>query len=83
MFTPRLRCGGIRTGSGALTISLAQAAAPHGQVFTFEFNKDRVEKILQDMKTLGIENLVTASHGDACYGWVFSCLDWHCRRGNA
>ena len=54
------------TGSGALTISLAQAVAPHGQVFTFEFNKDRVEKILQDMKTLGIENLVTASHGDAC-----------------
>ena len=54
------------TGSGALTISLAQAVAPHGQVFTFEFNRDRVEKILQDMKTLGIENLVTASHGDAC-----------------
>ena len=54
------------TGSGALTISLAQAVSPHGQVFTFEFNRDRVGKILQDMKTLGIENLVTASHGDAC-----------------
>ena len=54
------------TGSGAFTISLAQAVAPHGQVYAFEFNKDRVNKIYQDMKLLSIESVVTATHGDAC-----------------
>ena len=62
------------TGSGALTISLAQTVAPRGQVYTFEFNEDRVEKIHQDMKLLGIQTLVTAIHGDACAKNGFSIV---------
>ncbi len=63
------------TGSGAFTISLAQTVAPHGQVYTFEFNKDRVNKIYQDMKLLGIESVVTATHGDACAEKGFSIVE--------
>ena len=62
------------TGSGALTISLAQTVAPHGQVYTFEFNEDRVDKIHQDMKLLGVQTLVTATHGDACAENGFSIV---------
>lgn len=54
------------TGSGSLTTSLARAVAPHGHVFTFEFNATRVDKARAEFKENGIANVVTVAHADAC-----------------
>ncbi|KAL4168947.1 hypothetical protein KRP22_009876 [Phytophthora ramorum] len=54
------------TGSGALTTSFARTVAPHGHVFTFEFNAVRAEIARQEFKRNGLESVITVECRDAC-----------------
>ncbi|CAI5725267.1 unnamed protein product [Peronospora effusa] len=54
------------TGSGALTTSFARTVAPHGHVFTFEFNAHRAEIARQEFKRNGLESVITVECRDAC-----------------
>jgi len=53
------------TGSGSLTLAMSRAVAPDGRINTYEFNESRVEAAKNDIKLLGIEDLVTVRHCDA------------------
>jgi tRNA (adenine57-N1/adenine58-N1)-methyltransferase len=54
------------TGSGSLSHSFAQAVAPLGHLFTFEFNEDRVVKAREDFAAHGLSDLVTVTHRNVC-----------------
>ncbi|KAI9915000.1 hypothetical protein PsorP6_007761 [Peronosclerospora sorghi] len=54
------------TGSGALTTSFARTVAPHGHVFTFEFNAHRAEIARQEFKRNGLERVITVECRDSC-----------------
>jgi tRNA (adenine57-N1/adenine58-N1)-methyltransferase len=45
-------------GSGALTIALASAVAPNGQVISYDNRKDFIEHALKNIKIATLENLV-------------------------
>eukprot|EP00644_Phytophthora_capsici_P007190 jgi/Phyca11/112772/e_gw1.22.50.1 len=70
MFAAALRSGSrvveSGTGSGALTTSFARTVAPHGHVFTFEFNAHRAEIAREEFKRNGLENVITVDCRDAC-----------------
>ncbi|CEO94252.1 hypothetical protein PBRA_000037 [Plasmodiophora brassicae] len=50
------------TGSCSLSTSLARAIAPTGRLFTYEFNAERFEQAVRDLKTMGLDHLVTCTH---------------------
>ena len=52
------------TGSGSLSVSLAKAIIPEGNLYTFEFNESRVVKAKEDFERLGIAENVTVTHRD-------------------
>ena len=54
------------TGSGALTTSFARTVAPHGHVFSFEFNAHRAEIARQEFQRNGLESVITVECRDAC-----------------
>ncbi|KAF1774150.1 S-adenosyl-L-methionine-dependent methyltransferase [Phytophthora cactorum] len=70
MFAAALRSGSrvveSGTGSGALTTSFARTVAPHGHVFTFEFNVHRAEIAREEFKRNGLEAFITVDCRDAC-----------------
>ncbi|KAG7376437.1 tRNA (adenine(58)-N(1))-methyltransferase catalytic subunit trmt61a [Phytophthora pseudosyringae] len=70
MFAAALRSGSrvveSGTGSGALTTSFARTVAPHGHVFTFEFNAHRAEIAREEFKRNGLESVITVDCRDAC-----------------
>ncbi|KAG6950924.1 hypothetical protein JG687_00013943 [Phytophthora cactorum] len=70
MFAAALRSGSrvveSGTGSGALTTSFARTVAPHGHVFTFEFNVHRAEIAREEFKRNGLESVITVDCRDAC-----------------
>ncbi|KAE9007590.1 hypothetical protein PR001_g15683 [Phytophthora rubi] len=70
MFAAALRSGArvveSGTGSGALTTSFARTVAPHGHVFTFEFNPHRAEIAREEFKRNGLESVITVDCRDAC-----------------
>jgi tRNA (adenine57-N1/adenine58-N1)-methyltransferase len=70
MFAASLRSGSrvveSGTGSGALTTSFARTVAPHGHVFTFEFNAHRAEIAREEFKRNGLESVITVDCRDAC-----------------
>lgn len=70
MFAAALRSGNrvveSGTGSGALTTSFARTVAPHGHVFTFEFNAHRAEIARDEFKRNGLESVITVECRDAC-----------------
>lgn len=53
------------TGSGALTCSFARTVAPHGHVFTFEFNAHRADIAREEFKRNGLESVITVDCRDA------------------
>lgn len=54
------------TGSGSLSHAFIRAVKPHGHLHTFDFHELRVEQARQEFKEHGLEQWVTAYHGDAC-----------------
>ncbi|KAF0690584.1 Aste57867_18031 [Aphanomyces stellatus] len=54
------------TGSGALTTAFARTVAPHGHVYTFEFNATRAQVAMDEFKANGMDSVVTIEHRDAC-----------------
>ncbi|TDH67723.1 hypothetical protein CCR75_001949 [Bremia lactucae] len=54
------------TGSGALTSSFARTVAPHGHVFTYEFNAHRADIARDEFHRNGLESIVTVECRDAC-----------------
>ena len=54
------------TGSGSLSVSLARAVAPLGQVHTFEFNAERAVAARQDFARMNLSHVITVSHRDSC-----------------
>ncbi|RHZ14969.1 hypothetical protein DYB37_009052 [Aphanomyces astaci] len=54
------------TGSGALTTAFARTVAPHGHVYTFEFNATRAQVAKEEFVANGLENVVTIECRDAC-----------------
>ncbi|KAF4319092.1 hypothetical protein BBO99_00006754 [Phytophthora kernoviae] len=70
MFAAALRSGSrvveSGTGSGALTTSFARTVAPHGHVFTFEFNAHRAEIAREEFTRNGLESVITVECRDAC-----------------
>ena len=47
------------TGSAAATTVFARALGPHGKVLSFEFHKERAAAAMQDMRLLGLNEVVT------------------------
>ncbi|RLN06102.1 hypothetical protein BBJ28_00004668 [Nothophytophthora sp. Chile5] len=70
MFAAALRSGSrvveSGTGSGALTTSFARTVAPHGHVFTFEFNAHRAEIAREEFARNGLGDVITVDCRDAC-----------------
>ncbi|KAF1318113.1 tRNA methyltransferase, partial [Globisporangium splendens] len=70
MFQASLRSGSrvveSGTGSGALTTSFARTVAPHGHVFTFEFNPTRAEIAREEFAHNGLQDVITVDCRDAC-----------------
>ncbi|TYZ68917.1 hypothetical protein PybrP1_012255 [[Pythium] brassicae (nom. inval.)] len=70
MFSASLRSGSrvveSGTGSGALTTSFARTVAPHGHVFTFEFNPTRAEIAREEFARNGLADVITVDCRDAC-----------------
>ena len=54
------------TGSGCMTISLARAVAPHGHVYTYEYNNQRAVHAQEEFKRLKIDDLITVQCKDVC-----------------
>ncbi|ETV94742.1 hypothetical protein H310_11704 [Aphanomyces invadans] len=54
------------TGSGALTTAFARTVAPHGHVYTFEFNATRAQVAKDEFHANGLDSVVTIECRDAC-----------------
>jgi tRNA (adenine57-N1/adenine58-N1)-methyltransferase len=52
------------TGSGSLSVSITKAILPNGQLFTFEFNENRVGRAKEDFDKLGLSPNITVTHRD-------------------
>lgn len=52
------------TGSGSLTHALARCVAPHGRVWTYEFNETRATMAKEEFAENGIDTCVTVTHRD-------------------
>ncbi|MCB9799487.1 MAG: tRNA (adenine-N1)-methyltransferase [Candidatus Omnitrophica bacterium] len=55
----------IGTGSGSLTMALAQAVAPHGHVHTFDRRSDLPKNAHKNIKRAGLEEYVTFHQREA------------------
>lgn len=54
------------TGSGSFSHAIARTIAPGGQLYTFEFSKDRYEKAKVEFANHGLESVVGIQHRDVC-----------------
>jgi tRNA (adenine57-N1/adenine58-N1)-methyltransferase len=52
------------TGSASLTHALVRAVAPHGHVYTFEFNEARAVAAAREIREHGLSHLCTVTHRD-------------------
>jgi tRNA (adenine57-N1/adenine58-N1)-methyltransferase len=52
------------TGSASLTHALVRAVAPHGHVYTFEFNEARAVAAAREIHEHGLSHLCTVTHRD-------------------
>ncbi|KAG2377407.1 hypothetical protein C9374_009318 [Naegleria lovaniensis] len=65
----RLRPGSIvieaGTGSGSLSTSISRTIMPNGQLFTFEYHKERFLQAVNEFRSNGLYN-ITITNGDVC-----------------
>ncbi|KAF0978845.1 hypothetical protein FDP41_001915 [Naegleria fowleri] len=65
----RLRPGSIvieaGTGSGSLSTSISRSIMPNGQLFTFEYHKERFLQAVNEFRSNGLYN-ITITNGDVC-----------------
>jgi len=64
-------CPGARVveagfGSGSLTMSLARAVYPSGQIHSFEYHEERALAGAQDLLTLGLGEVASVTHANVC-----------------
>jgi len=59
----------VGTGSGAMTVSLAQAVWPDGQVFTYEMRPEFVEAAAINIKKTGLSQVITQRVKDPSNGF--------------
>jgi tRNA (adenine57-N1/adenine58-N1)-methyltransferase len=56
------------TGSGCLSTNMSQVLQNNGHLYTFEFNKERADKLRETFKMLGMENTITIINRDVIEG---------------
>ena len=54
------------TGSGALSHAILRSIAPHGKLFTYEFNESRAIQARTEFVKNGVSHLVDVAHRDVC-----------------
>lgn len=54
------------TGSGALSHAMLRSIAPHGKLYTYEFNESRAIKAREEFEKNGVSHLVDVTHCDVC-----------------
>jgi tRNA (adenine57-N1/adenine58-N1)-methyltransferase len=52
------------TGSGCLSTNMSQVLQNYGHLYTFEFNKERADKLRETFQLLGLSNTVTITNRD-------------------
>ena len=52
------------TGSGCLSTNMSQVLQNSGHLYTFEFNKERADKLREVFKTINLINTITIIHRD-------------------
>ena len=54
------------TGSGAMSHGILRTIAPHGHLYTYEFNGHRAETAREEFEKHGLSKMVTVQHKDVC-----------------
>ena len=57
------------TGSGALTLTLAQAVGPHGMIYSYDIRADMQELAKQNLELVGMNKRVNLKTRDICDGF--------------
>ena len=65
----------VGIGSGSLTIALANAVAPNGQVISYDIRKDFIEHAMNNLKTAKLDNYVKTKIKDVTKGITEKDLD--------
>src|SRR3989339_278250 len=60
-----MKCIDAGGGSGFMTIMLANIVAPEGKVYTYEVNPEFANIVKQNVKSCGLENIVTVKNKSA------------------
>ncbi|MFH0848922.1 MAG: tRNA (adenine-N1)-methyltransferase [archaeon] len=74
-----LHCGSTvieaGTGSGAMTVALAEAVRPEGHVYTYDIRSDLIEVARRNILRVGLEKYVTMRNMDARMGFEEKGVD--------
>ena len=62
------------TGSGCLSTNMSSVLSDKGHLYTFEFNKERVDKLKDLFKLLKLDNKITVTHKDVIE-YEENCID--------
>lgn len=54
------------TGSGCMTLAIANCVAPNGHVHTYEYNNSRAEAARNEFTKMGLSEIISVHHADVC-----------------